>query len=237
MGSATAHLLQSTATIMASPKLKIYGIPPSAPCRVVYLTCHVLGLDYEVIPMDPRIGQTKEPEFLKLNPHHTIPLLIDGDFKLDESRPCALYLVEKYGKDSKLLPEDVEARARVFHDLFFDMGSYYSAVLGCAVPVIFMGAQEPAPDKLEKLKEVLGFMNEKVKKTGFASGTDHLTLADLAYLATTSTLVATGIIADLPPELDQWYNKCKSLIPDYEKANGLGAEEFGQGFKNKGFFK
>ena len=58
-----------------------------------------------------------------------------------------------------------------------------------------MGAQEPAPDKLEKLKEVLGFMNEKVKKTGFASGTDHLTLADLAYLATTSTLVATGIIA------------------------------------------
>ena len=163
--------------------------------------------------------------------------------------------MEKYGKDSKLLPEDVEARARVFHDLFFDMGSYYSAVLGCAVslekcikiefwtliffqvPVIFMGAQEPAPDKLEKLKEVLGFMNEKVKKTGFASGTDHLTLADLAYLATTSTLVATGIIADLPPELDQWYNKCKSLIPDYEKANGLGAEEFGQGFKNKGFFK
>jgi len=67
MGSATAHLLQSTATIMASPKLKIYGIPPSAPCRVVYLTCHVLGLDYEVIPMDPRIGQTKEPEFLKVN--------------------------------------------------------------------------------------------------------------------------------------------------------------------------
>ena len=51
---------------MASPKLKIYGIPPSAPCRVVYLTCHVLGLDYEVIPMDPRIGQTKEPEFLKV---------------------------------------------------------------------------------------------------------------------------------------------------------------------------
>lgn len=51
---------------MASPKLKIYGIPPSAPCRVVYLTCHVLGLDYEVIPMDPRVGQTKEPEFLKV---------------------------------------------------------------------------------------------------------------------------------------------------------------------------
>ena len=74
-------------------------------------------------------------------------------------------------------------------------------------------------------------------KARFASGTDHLTLADLAYLATTSTLVATGMIADLPPELDQWYNKCKSLIPDYEKANGLGAEEFGQGFKNKGFFK
>ena len=64
--SATAHFLPSRAAIMASSKLKIYGIPPSAPCRVVYLTCHVLGLDYGVIPMDPRIGQTKEPEFLKV---------------------------------------------------------------------------------------------------------------------------------------------------------------------------
>merc|ERR1711879_218571 len=146
-------------------------------------------------------------------------LLFDGDFKLDESRPCALYLVEKYGKDSKLMPASVEARARVFHDLFFDMGSYYKAVVDCAVPVIFMGAQEVAPDKLERLQEVLGFMNEKVKKTGFASGTDHLTLSDLSYLATTSTLVACGI-TNLPKELNDWFIKCKAMIPDYEKANG-----------------
>ena len=99
-----------------------------------------------------------------------------------------------------------------------------------------MGAQEPTANALEKLQEVLGFMNEKVKKTGFASGTDHLTLADLSYLATTSTLVACGI-TDLPPELDQWYQKVKALVPEYEKANGAGAEEFGTGFKNKGFFK
>ena len=129
--SAFAHLPLPTSTM--APKVKIYGIPPSAPCRVVYLTCHVLGLDYEVVPMDPRKGQTKEPEFLKLNPHHNIPLLVDGDYTLNESRPCALYLAEKYGKDSKLLPEDAEARGRVFHDLFFDMGSYYKAVLDCTV--------------------------------------------------------------------------------------------------------
>ena len=46
--------------------MQIYGIPPSAPCRVVYLTCHVLGLDYEVITLDPRIGEHKKPEFLKV---------------------------------------------------------------------------------------------------------------------------------------------------------------------------
>ena len=144
-----------------------------------------------------------------------------------------MYLVEKYGKESKLLPEDPESKARVYHDLFFDMGTYYQAVFNCAVPVIFMGAEAPAADKLERLHEVLGFMNEKVKKTGFASQTDHLTLADLSYLATTSTLVATGI-AELPKELNEWYLKVKAMIPEYEKANG-GAEEFGEMFKKKTF--
>ena len=51
----------------------------------------------------------------------------DGDFCLNESRPTAIYLISKYGKDDKLYPKDVTTRAIVDQRLYFDMGVFYKA--------------------------------------------------------------------------------------------------------------
>ena len=66
------------------------------------------------------------------------------------------------------------------------------------------------------------------------AGTDHITLADLAIMASYTPLRESGII-DLSKysNVEQWYFKCKKLIPNYEKANGEGAAEFGRLFKSK----
>ena len=73
-------------------------------------------------------GEHMTPEYLKINPQHTIPCLKDGDFCLNESRAIMTYLASKYGKDDKLYPKDVATRAIVDQRLYFDMGVFYKAL-------------------------------------------------------------------------------------------------------------
>ena len=54
-------------------------------------------------------------------------------------------------------------------------------------PIMF-GGDKAGQDKVDKLKEVLGWMNDFVADDKFAAGTSHLTLADISLLATYSTM-------------------------------------------------
>ena len=47
-----------------------------------------------------------------------------------------------------------------------------------------LGGPEEEGKKVEKFKEVMGWVNDFIKPTGYVAGTDHLTVADIAFLAT-----------------------------------------------------
>lgn len=113
------------------------------------------------------------------------------------------------------------------------MGTFYKAFWDCVYPIAFEG-QKPGPDTLEKFKEVMGWVNDYIKPTGYVAGTDHLTVADLCFLATFATVVATEYF-DLAPytETNAWFEKLKKEVPNYEKANGEGTAAFGAWFKSK----
>ena len=46
--------------------------------------------------------------------------------------------------------------------------------------------------KYDKLKEVLGWAKGFIAETGYVAGTEKLTIADLCFLATLSTIADTG---------------------------------------------
>lgn len=159
-----------------------------------------------------------------MNPQHTVPTIKDGDLVLWESRPIIAYLVNKYGKDDHLYPNDPVKRALVDQRLYFDMGTLYQRFLEYYFPQIM--EKTPAdPEKYKKLQEAFGFLNEFLNGQKFAAG-DDLTVADLSLMVTVSSLVDGGANRSLTkyPNVQRWYTDCKITIPEYEKSNpGLDA--------------
>ena len=43
------------------------------------MTCEVLGVEYEKKELNIMTGENMTPEFLKINPHHNIPAIKDGN--------------------------------------------------------------------------------------------------------------------------------------------------------------
>ncbi|KAJ6219730.1 hypothetical protein RDWZM_005542 [Blomia tropicalis] len=79
-----------------------------------------LGLEVNIKELNMMAGEHKNPEFLKLNPAHAIPVIVDNGFVLTESRAILQYLANKYASDKSIYPEEAQARAIVDKVLFFD---------------------------------------------------------------------------------------------------------------------
>jgi glutathione S-transferase len=63
----------------SSTKLELHALPLSPPSRAVHMALDVLGLDYDYVHVDVLGGGTRTPEFLSMNPQHTVPVLVDGN--------------------------------------------------------------------------------------------------------------------------------------------------------------
>lgn len=217
--------------------VEIYGAQLSAPCRIVEMTAEVLGLEYEFKVLDVMAGEHMNPWYLAMNPMHNIPTIKDGDFVMNESRAAAAYLVNKFGQDDSLYPKDAETRARVDQRLYFDMGGFYKAFGDYVYPIMGFAEGKPGQDKVDKLKEALGWVNDFVADEKFAAGTSQMTLADISLLATYSSLKACGNVGGIDlttyTNIKAWFEKCVKLIPNYEKVNGEGATAFGNIYNSK----
>jgi len=62
--------------------IKLYGVPRSRAMRSLWML-EELGVPYENVPVS-FIGETRTPEYLKINPNGHIPTLEDGDVRLFE---------------------------------------------------------------------------------------------------------------------------------------------------------
>ena len=119
--------------------IEIHGVVFSPPCRLVYMTLDVLGIQYKSVYCHPFKGMNKTPEYLKLNPQHNIPALVDGKLVLNESRAIATYLAGmagSYGGNSQLYPSDLKTRAVIDQRLHFDLGTFYQTFMDNTVSVL-----------------------------------------------------------------------------------------------------
>ncbi len=97
--------------------MRLYYHPYSDNARRAVMAAPSLHAPVELAAVDLRAGQQHEPEFLKLNPNHRVPVLVDDEFILWESHAIMQYLTDKTPGQT-LYSKDIRARADVNRWLF-----------------------------------------------------------------------------------------------------------------------
>lgn len=144
-----------------------------------------LGLKYQRHDLGHRFGGLDNPEFDRMNPNRTIPVLQDGHgTPLWETGAILRYLSSRYGGDD-FWPSDPEQRAEV--DKWAEWAKINIA-MEFTVP-IFWQVVRTAPDQRDdvriaqavaNLENRLGIADSKLSQSQFLSG-PNLTLADIQF--------------------------------------------------------
>jgi glutathione S-transferase len=154
------------------------------------------------------------PEFIKLNPQHTVPTLVDNNFPLWESRPICIYLVEKYAKDDTLYPKDPKKRAVVNQRLYFDMGTLNKRLYDYFYPQLMLN-EKPDAEKFKRLEEAVELLDVFLESSSFVAG-DKMTIADIAVAVTVSVIELTGYEIMKFPFISGWYDVMKKTCPGWD---------------------
>jgi glutathione S-transferase len=179
------------------------------------MTAKALNIELNLKPMDLMKAEHLTPEFIKLNPQHTIPTLVDNDFSIWESRAICAYLVEKFGKiDDPLYPKDPKTKAVINQRLYFDMGTLFKSFIDYYLAA-FHG-KEQTPENFKKLEDAVELLNTFLDTTGFVAGTQTLTVADLAIFASISTIEVFHFDFLPYPRVQKWLKLMKETAPGRE---------------------
>ena len=139
-----------------------------------------LGLPYRLHHVHIDAGEHRLPEFLALNPHGRIPVLVDDEtgVTLFESAAILLYLAEKTGQ---LLPTDLQGRWEAIKWLQFHASSV-GPIIGQRVHFEVF-AEQPVPVAIERFRrltdDAFAVLDQRLAEQPWLAG-DSYSIADIA---------------------------------------------------------
>jgi len=92
--------------------MKLYTFFRSSAAYRVRIALSLKGVEYETAALNLPKGDHRQPGFVALNPHRTIPVLDDDGVVLMQSLAIIEYLAARY-PTPRLIPLDAIERARV----------------------------------------------------------------------------------------------------------------------------
>lgn len=173
--------------------------------------------------MNLKDGDHLTPEFLKLNPLHTIPVLEDDGVVITDSHVICSFLADKYAVDESLYPKDKVKRMQVDARLYFDCGHLFPRVRIMVEPIIYFGEHEITDQKISYMQKAYDGLEKALTSSKYLCG-DQLTIADLCCVASVSTgMLFAPIEEDKFPNVKAWVERMSEL-PYYQKNNQDGAD-------------
>ncbi len=179
--------------------LQFYYHPLSPLARRVWIALLEKNIAFQPIIVNLKEGEQFQPEFLKLNPFHHVPVIIDDGFRVIESLAILDYLEIKYPEIS-LLPINPEKLAKVRMVQMVTCTELGSQIL----PLILDSEDALKLAKSKRhIKRILGFFSEMLGNDNYFGG-QQFTLADI--LAGNAVVLMSKLGYDLSnfSNIDAW---------------------------------
>ncbi|MDP3365502.1 MAG: glutathione S-transferase family protein, partial [Pseudomonas sp.] len=164
---------------------KVYGDYRSGNCYKVKLMLHLLGKEYQWIPIDILKGETQSEAFLAKNPNGKIPVLeLEDGTCLWESNAILNFLAD----GSDFLPSEPRLRTQVLQWQFFEQYSHEPYVAVARFIQLYLGMPEERREEharcLKLGYKALKVMERQLERTSYLVG-EQYSIADIALYAYT----------------------------------------------------
>ena len=190
--------------------MNIYGDINSGNCLKVKYTADYLGLVYEWIDVDIMQGESRTPDFLRVNPQGQVPVVQLEDGRcLAQSNAIIRYLA----RGSVLLPEDPYLQSKVDEWLFWEQYSHEPYIAVCRFHMLYQGKSREArePWRVERGEQALDYMENHLAGSQWLAG-NTFTIADIALLAYTRVTHEGGFDLENRQYVRQWVRNCERLL-------------------------
>ncbi|CAG9839371.1 unnamed protein product [Diabrotica balteata] len=204
--------------------LTLYMVDGSPPCRAVQLLAKELSVTFTPKNVNIPAKEQYAPEFLKINPQHTVPVLDDNGFILIDSHAIMTYLVSKYGKNDSLYPKDLQKRAIVDQRLHFDSNILFARGARIVKRVFYEQKRDVLPEDLAALVEAYEIVEKFLDSNKYVAG-DELTVADFSFWTSLTTWNGIGCYTEEKyPRIAAWLKRMSEL--PYSKLNKEAVDGF-----------
>lgn len=198
----------------------IFYSSPMSTATITELVLEELGIAHDRVRLDLKKGETKNPDFLKLNPNGRVPCIVHDGTPIWESAAITMYLGETFGVDNGLYPAPGPARGRAmtwitWTNVTVSEAFYrYSRNTSEWFPAENQNAAAGAIGKTDTAN-CLRILDEHLAQNQYMLGSQY-TLVDTHLNSFTDWLRYSKFDFSAYPHLNEWSARCTSR-PAYIK--------------------
>ena len=202
---------------------------PTPNGKKVTILLEELGLEYKITPLHIGRGDQFEDKFLKLNPNHRMPAIVDHKPKdggapigVFESGAIMMYLAEKAGR---FFPQETRAKYEVTQWVMWQMANQGPKLGECGHfrRLTDAGDQSYAVRRFtDEANRLYGVLNYRLYDRPYLAGKDY-TIADMISYPWSVNWKAQGQEIDEFKHFKRWFEEL-SARPAVQRGMAVGAD-------------
>jgi glutathione S-transferase len=190
----------------------VFYYAPYSSASSVHWALEELGIPYEKVQMDLQAGDTKKPDFLKINPNGMVPTIVHDGVAIFESVAIMIHLGETFGVEKKLYPPPGLERSQAVKWIV-----WFNVSLGEALSRYVRNTSERIPEDQRNAKAGeegksdvlarLGILDQELEGKSYLVG-DSFTLADVHGALWMMYLGMCNLDMDSFKNITAWKTRC-----------------------------